>query len=88
MEEELLQKLFKMDDNVNNYGVQSKYCGELEDIAHDIICLGLDGNEPLPRTLKEFTEYWEFFGSDSGNFDMLYECCVDTLSRRIQPTWE
>ena len=88
MDDQLIQKLFKLYDNVQEYQVQSEFCGELEDIAHDIICLGLDANEPLPQKLEKFTEYWEFFGSDLDNFNMLYECCVDTLSRRIHPITE
>jgi len=88
MDDQLIQKLFKLHDNVQMYQVQSLYCGRLEDIARDIICLGLDENEPLPQKLEKFTEYWEFFGSDLENFMMLYDCCVDTLSRRLHPTPE
>jgi hypothetical protein len=50
--------------------------------------LGLPIEEPLPRVLDEFNEYWDNYGADSGNFNTLYDCCMDTLSRIIHPILE
>jgi hypothetical protein len=88
MDHRLMQQLIKLWDRVQDYGVQSEHCEELHGIAQNIIGLGLPIEEPLPSVLAGFTKYWETFGSDSGNFNMLYDCCMDTLSRIVHPILE
>ncbi len=81
-------QLISLWDRVQEYGAQSDHFEELHGIAQNIIGLGLPIEEPLPRVLDEFNEYWDNYGADSGNFNTLYDCCMDTLSRIIHPILE
>lgn len=83
-----MHQLIRLDDRVQEYGVQSEHCEELHGIAQNVIDFGLPLEEPLPSVLAGFTKYWELFGSDLGNFYMLYNCCMDTLSRMTHPILE
>jgi hypothetical protein len=72
--EELMCQLIRLDNRVlENSRVTPNDHNELCEIARSIIDIGIEPNEPL----LEMTPQTEF--------NKLFDCCMDLLSRTLQP---
>jgi hypothetical protein len=82
----LFVQLFKLDDKIQDYGVENHHCEELDGIAQNLIDLNLGISTDLLIAYREsFNENWEIFGPFPDNFEILYNCCCDILSRYLHP---
>ena len=83
----MFAQMFKLDDKIQEYGVEWHHCEELDGISQNLIDLDLGISTDLLIASREaFNEHWETFGShDPYNFSMLFDCCCDILGRYLHP---
>ena len=82
----LFAQLFKLDDKIQDYGIDCEHCEELDGIAQNLIDLNLGiSTDLLLESRKAFNDYWEEWGVYDDMFAMLYDCCCDILSRYLHP---
>lgn len=83
--EYLFQRIYNLDDSIDNWGLRESHFETLDGIAQNIINLKLTHYENVRKAREHFNERWENWGIDEYAFEALYNACADSLSQFLHP---
>jgi len=83
--EYLFQRIYNLDDSIDNWGLRETHLETLDGIAQNIISLKLTHYQNVQKAREHFNNEWEHGMEMEYPFEALYDACTDSLSQFLHP---